>query len=366
MVNMPIPKNDLTRITLAVFFVIALTGASLWVLRPFLPALIWSTMIVVATWGIMRAVQMRLWGKRALAVAVMTLGLILIFVVPLWLAIGTIVGNIDTIAAWVKTLRGFELPVAPVWLAHIPMLGDTLTSFWNDLATQGTPELLQRLLPYAQKLMQWFVGELGGIGMLTLQFVLVVVISAILYTNGEKAARSIQRFGQRLAGEEGGRVVSLAGEAIRAVALGIVVTALVQSVIGGIGLAIAGVPFAAVLTAIMFLLAIVQIGAAPVMVIATIWLFWHDSYGWGVALVVWTVLVGSLDNILRPLLIRRGADLPLLLIFAGVIGGLIAFGLVGLFIGPVVLAVTYTLLQAWIDGPKAPSPKRRLARVSSK
>jgi predicted PurR-regulated permease PerM len=140
----------------------------------------------------------------------------------------------------------------------------------------------------------------------------------------------------------------LAGQAIRAVALGVVVTALVQSVIGGIGLAIAGIPFAAVLTALMFLLAVAQIGAGPVLACATVWMYWTGENGWGTALLVLTIVVGSLDNILRPILIRQGADLPLLLIFAGVIGGLITFGLVGLFVGPVVLAVTYTLLDSWI------------------
>jgi predicted PurR-regulated permease PerM len=133
------------------------------------------------------------------------------------------------------------------------------------------------------------------------------------------------------------------------VALGVVVTALVQSVVGGIGLAVARVPFAAVLTAVMFLLAVAQIGAAPVMVVAVVWLYWTGAAGWGTFLLVITVIVGTLDNFLRPILIKKGADLPLLLIFTGVIGGLIGFGLIGIFVGPMVLAVTFTLLRAWIE-----------------
>ena len=141
----------------------------------------------------------------------------------------------------------------------------------------------------------------------------------------------------------------LAGQAIRGVALGVVVTALVQSVLGGIGLAIAGVPFAGVLTAVMLMLALAQIGPLPVLAAALVWLWWSGQTGWFAALLVWTIVVGSLDNILRPVLIKRGADLPLLLIFAGVIGGLFAFGLLGLFVGPVLLAVAYTLLDAWVQ-----------------
>jgi predicted PurR-regulated permease PerM len=141
------------------------------------------------------------------------------------------------------------------------------------------------------------------------------------------------------------------------VALGVGVTALVQAVLGGIGLAVAGVPFAGLLTAAMFVLCIAQVGALPVLVPATIWVFWQGETGWGIFLVVWSTVVGTLDNFLRPVLIRLGADLPLLLIFAGVIGGLVAFGLVGIFVGPVLLAVSYTLLDSWIaDGEVTPPP----------
>jgi predicted PurR-regulated permease PerM len=137
------------------------------------------------------------------------------------------------------------------------------------------------------------------------------------------------------------------------VALGVVVTALVQSLLGGIGLAVAGVPFAAALTAVMFMLALAQIGAVPILLFGLAWLWSKESTAWFFALLVWTVIVGSLDNVLRPILIRRGADLPLILIFAGVIGGLFAFGLLGLFVGPVILAVAYTLLDAWVaEAPK--------------
>jgi predicted PurR-regulated permease PerM len=142
------------------------------------------------------------------------------------------------------------------------------------------------------------------------------------------------------------------------VALGVVVTAFVQAILSGIGLAITGVPFAAILTAIIFMLAVAQVGAGLVMVAAIIWLFWAGSIGWGLVLIVWTIVTGPvLHNTLRPILIKKGADLPLLLVLAGVLGGLIAFGLVGIFIGPMVLAVSYRLLQAWVTEELAePAP----------
>jgi predicted PurR-regulated permease PerM len=141
----------------------------------------------------------------------------------------------------------------------------------------------------------------------------------------------------------------LATQAIRSVALGVVLTALIQAILGGLGLGVVGVPFAAILTSVMFLLSIAQLGPLPVLLPAVIWLFWRGDSGWGTVLLGWTVVVTPLDNLLRPILIRRGVDLPLVLIFAGVIGGLFAFGLVGIFVGPVVLAVGQTLLAAWVS-----------------
>jgi predicted PurR-regulated permease PerM len=156
----------------------------------------------------------------------------------------------------------------------------------------------------------------------------------------------------------------LAGQAIRAVALGIVVTAILQTTAAGIGLGMAGVPYAGVLTALVFILCIAQVGPILVMVPAVVWMYSSGDALRGSALLVWSVFVIMMDNVLRPLLIKRGADLPLLLIFAGVIGGLIGFGIIGLFAGPVVLAVTYRLLESWVadidhvqTGPPEAAPR---------
>jgi len=342
------PKLDLARTTRAVLVIGGLIAASLWILKPFLPALIWATMIVVATWPLLLRLQKRLWGRRWPAVTVLTLALLLVFVLPFSLAIAAIVANAEEIASWAKSLETLKLPPPPDWVRSVPIVGEKLSSAWRDLAASGPEDLARQLTPYARDMMQWFASEVGSFGLMAVQFLLTVAIAAVLYASGEAGAEKALRFGRRLAGERGERVIGLAGRAIRAVALGVVLTALAQSVLGGIGLAIAGVPFAGILTSLMFLLALAQIGAAPVLVCAAAWLYWKGAVGWAIGLIVWSVVVGSLDNVLRPILIRQSADLSLLLIFAGVIGGLIAFGLVGIFVGPVVLAVAYTLLEAWL------------------
>ena len=296
----------------------------------------------------MLRVQHRLWNRRGLAVAIMTLALLLVFVVPFWLAITTIIDNFDRIVEWGTSVKSFKLPPAPQWLVGVPLFGERAAQFWESVAVSGIEPLVAKAEPYAGGAASWFVAALGGLGIVFVQFVLTVVIAAIMYVGGERAATAAQRFGHRLAGERGKQSVLLAGQAIRSVALGVVVTAVAQSVLGGIGIAVAGVPLAAVLTAVMFMLCIAQFGPLPVLVPVVIWMYWSGQSGWGTFLLVWTIVVGSLDNILRPILIRKGAHLPLVLLLAGVIGGLIAFGLVGIFLGPVVLAVGYTLLQSWM------------------
>jgi predicted PurR-regulated permease PerM len=219
---------------------------------------------------------------------------------------------------------------------------------WRELAAAGPEGLPALITPHAENLAVWFVAQAGGGARMSVHFALMLLFAGVLFARGEVLATAVRNFSRRLAGERGDRVVVLAAQGIRAVAIGVVVTALVQAVVGGIGLAIAGVPVAGLLTAVMFLTSLAQIGAAPVLALAAIWLFVNDNVGWGIAMVAWTVLVASLDNIVRPLLIRKGVELPLVLLFAGVVGGLIAFGPIGLFAGPVVLAVSYTLLSAWM------------------
>ena len=351
----PAPRRDLTRTVLAVLLLGMLIGGSFWILRPFLLSIIWAMMIVVATWPMMLMLQARL-RRRGLAVAIMSGTMVLVFVVPLLLAIQTLVDNTDTITKWMHSLATSPIPPPPEWVSRIPLVGGRIADYWSTTAAGGKAELVARLAPYAAAVAQKLAAALGGVGMLTVQFLLTVIISVIMYTQGETARNGMIRFSRRLAGERGESVVILAGQAIRAVALGVVVTALAQTLFAGIGLAVAGIPFAGLLTGVILLLCIAQVGPILVLAPAVIWLFWSGETAWGVALLVWTVLVGSMDNVLRPILIRRGADLPMLLIFAGVIGGLLAFGIIGLFVGPVVLAVTYTLLKEWVGERDPESP----------
>jgi predicted PurR-regulated permease PerM len=351
-------RKDLARTTFQLLALGTLIAASIWIIKPFLVPLTWAITIAVATWPLLLRLQALLGGRRSLAVASMTVALLLVLVVPLYFGIATVVSNSQQIVDWSESVAKLAFPEPPAWLETLPLVGPKLVEQWHEVAAAQPEGIWARLAPLADDLGLWFVGQVGSIGMLLVHFLLTVIFTAILYSNGEGAASTADRFARRLAGSQGATAVQLAAQAVRAVALGVVGTAFFQSFLSGIGLAIAGVPFAPILTVVMFILSVAQIGVWPVLVLAVIWVYKTSSLAWGTGFLIWAVFCSVFDNFLRPLLIRRGANLPLLLIFAGVIGGLVAFGVVGLFIGPTVLAVAYKLLANWTslsaaadDGP---------------
>jgi predicted PurR-regulated permease PerM len=341
-------SSELTRTTLAVLFIGILIAACFWIMRPFLSSLLWATMIVIATWPFFLKLQNRLWGKRWLAVLVITALLLLVLIVPICFAVLTILDQADQIVGWFKSLSAVKIPPPPGWLQKIPMFGASAVEHWQQFAATSPEDISKHLAPYATKLVAWFVSQAGNFSLLVLHFLLSIAIAAVLYANGETAAGGVRKFARRLAGQAGDEAAVLSAKAIRGVALGIVVTALVQSSLGGLGLFFAGVPAAVLLTAVMLMLCIAQVGPVLVLLPAAVWLFYSGHNVTGILFSIWAIFVGSIDNFLRPVLIRKGVDLPMLLIITGVIGGLIGFGIIGLFIGPVILAVTFTLLRAWV------------------
>jgi predicted PurR-regulated permease PerM len=281
--------------------------------------------------------------------------MLMLIVAPLATAVIGVAERTDKIVAWSRSAADFLMAGPPDWVGGVPLIGRRVSERWAAAAAASSEELTTQAAPYLKEVARWVLGQIGTVGALLVQLLLTVIIAVIMYFNGETAAAGVRAVARRLGGQPGERAAILSGRAIRAVAMGIVVTALVQSVIGGVGLLLVGVPYPLLLSSVMFLLGIAQIGALPVLLGAVIWAYYSTGIFWGTVMLLWAVVTGSLDNVLRPILIKRGADLPLLLVFAGVIGGLFAFGLIGLFVGPVVLAVTYTLLVEWVGQGQGPA-----------
>jgi predicted PurR-regulated permease PerM len=265
------------------------------------------------------------------------------------IAASVLISRADTIVGWVRNMAQTS-PPPPAWLTDLPWVGPHLASTWREWLGDGPDGLAIRIAAHANEIAAWTVGQVGSVGMWIFQLFATLALAGVLYARGERVSSGVRIFARRLAGERGDGAVMLAAKATRAVAFGVLVTGLVQALVGGAGLLAAGVPAWKILTAAMFLTSIAQVGAAPIVGFAALWVFAQGNTGWGIALGAWALLVGSLDNIIRPILIGREAHLPVLMVFAGVIGGLLAFGPVGLFAGPVILAVTDSLLRAWVRG----------------
>ena len=348
------PKYDLARIMFGCLFILLMIITCLWVTRPFMLSFIWAGLVVIATWPLLMMLQRWLHGSRRLAATVLTLLLIVLFFLPLVLMANTIIDSSSMVMTKIASLKGQALPDLSV-LKSIPVIGTKLYAQWQSVVVDHGHALLTTLQPHLSQWVASAIVQLSHLGQLLIHGILMLLFSALLYVKGESVSQGIRHFATRLASERGDAAVILAAQSIRAVAMGVVVTAVVQSVLGGIGLAVCGVSGAVLLTVLMFILCLAQIGPVLVMLPATAWLFWHGDTTWGSVLLVWSIVVGGLDNFLRPALIRMGADLPMLLILTGVIGGLLAFGMIGLFIGPAVLAVAYRLMSAWVSEVPVPA-----------
>lgn len=358
--SVPDRRQDPFAALLAVAGIAVLLVAAFWVVRPFLVAATWAAAIVVVTWPALLGLQARLRGSRTAAISVAIVLLLLLVAVPLTLAVATIVVNAGDLASRVTAFVTLDVTTPPAWLAHLPLVGDRLGNAWRELAATGGGAAWNRLAPYGATLIGWLAGRIGNFGYQTLQFALTLVLAAFIYARGEALAAGVVQLARRLWGEKGAELVDLTARSVRGVALGVVMAAAIQSVLAGIGLAVAGVPFAGVLTALLFLLCLAQVGMLVFLIPAVVWVFWSGATGAGALLLVWSVATALLDQFLRPLLVSRHARLPALLIFVGVVGGLVAFGLLGIFVGPVVLAVAYTLLSAWLrDDPPVPGTAAR-------
>ena len=354
----PAASSDVTRIMLFVLAIGVLLAGSFWTLLPFLGMSIWAVTIVLATWPVLLRLQQLVRGRRCIAVTIMTLLVFLAFIVPFALALITVINATMRSPALIHDFLARGIGPPPQWIANFPLLGHQVADKWTAVAAGGADALAETVRPYTRAATTWAIAAVGGFGGVIVNVLLALILIAILYSQGEVAARGVLALAARLGGETGEGTVRLAGQAVRSVALGVVVTALLQSVLAGLGLWVSGVPHPGLLTAIAFMLGIAQLGPLLVLAPAVIWLYWIGNPGWAIALAVWSLPIIPLDNVLRPILIRRGVQLPMLLIIAGVIGGLISFGMVGLFVGPVILAATYTLAKNWVAMDRPDSAAR--------
>jgi len=326
--------------------------ACLLVLWPFATALLWGSVLSFSIWPLYCRLLGILRGRRTLAAAILSAAMILTIVLPFAIVSLRLADSVSELKTATERWVESGPPAPPAWLIKVPLIGQTASQRWTELASDRA-KLVQvirgSIEPVAAALLS--AGLKLGAGML--QLVLSVLITFFLLRNGISIAATLMQGVGRIAGERGTRLLELAGNTVRGVVYGVLGTALVQAVCAGLGLLIAGVPGAALLALLVFFLSVVPMGPPLVMFPAAFWLFHQGSTGWGIFMLIWGVFVSTIDNFVKPWLISQGSDMPLILILFGVLGGAVAFGFIGVFIGPTLLAVGYRLVKDWFTSTPA-------------
>ena len=335
-----------------------LTGIAVgcwFVLTPFLSAILWAGILVFSTWPVFEWIRLHLRFRRSWAAGAMVLLTSVLIVLPLALAAPAGAEDANQLRAKIEDMLGSGLPASPAWLAQVPLAGPALSTFWNTWSTDlsGAVGLFR---PYFGVIAEGGVSVLLGIASGVLQFLLALVIAYFFWLSGDRLAIQLHRIAHRIAGDQAERLISVTGATVRGTVYGILGTAVVQGLLTAFGLWVAGVPRPVLLGAIAGFLSVLPIGAPLIWIPASLWLLTTGQTGWGVFLAIYgTLAISGADNLIRPYFIARGAQLPFLLTILGVLGGALAFGLLGVFLGPVLLGVGFTLVAEFAGAGTAPA-----------
>jgi predicted PurR-regulated permease PerM len=346
-------NHQLTRIALVVLLIV---GCFL-VLRPFMAAILFAAVICVFTWPLYRRVWLRLGNRDTLAAITMTLLLLIALILPMAYLAANLADSAATLFDELRPVLQNLQPHAPEWMRNLPLVGGQVSESWERVAVSHE-ELMKLLQQYYEpmrklglKAVQLVVGGF-------LQLLLVVFVAFFFYRDGVGLAQSLIAIVRKLGGELGEEMLNLSCNTVKGVMLGIFGTALAQAAVALVGFLIAGTPVPLLLAAMTFFLSVIPLGPPLVWGGAALWLYGHGDQGWAIFLALYGLLaISSVDNVVKPILISHSSNLPLLLIVLGVLGGAIAFGFVGIFLGPTLLAVGLTLIAHWIALQNKKAPK---------
>jgi len=348
--NIRNPLNDGKLIERAVLLLLVggLGYACLQIVAPFVPPFIWAMILSLSTWPYYLTLSRWLGGRRNLAAILLTLLQLLVFVVPAVLALSAITEHAPNMETLFERLVEWLRGEPPEWLANLPWVGESLDADWREgkwLALLD-PAKIRPLLTTVGK---WLLHGSAGLALNAINIVLAVVMAGLLYFYGEQATAMVEKLAQRIGGSSALKATRTAADTVRGVSLGVIGTALIQAILSGIGFAIAGISAATILGLVCFLAAVMQIGTAIIWIPVAAWLSHIDQNGWAAFTVVWGIAINLMDNFIKPYFIGLSSPLPFLLIMVGVVGGMLAWGFVGIFLGTTLLAVAYTTFFSWLE-----------------
>lgn len=333
------------------------------VLRPFISALLWAVILSFSTWPVFKWWERVLKGNKTLAATFMTVLLTCAFVIPIAVISISFADEVATLLTKIRKIFDEGPPVLPAWVGNVPLIGPEIQRYWQAWSIDHD-QLTNFLKPYIKPIREQLLAGGAVMGQAFFQVLLSITVCFFFYRDGEETAQSVANFLRRIAGERADRLIKVAADTTKGVVYGVLGTAAVQSTLAGTGFLIAGLPGALLLGFFTFFFALVPMGPPLIWVPATIWVFYYKGVVSGVFLALWgTFLISGIDNVVKPLLISRGVNLPFILILLGVLGGVIAFGFIGIFLGPALLALGYSLISEWTSSKDAPETGNHPGKV---
>ncbi len=325
------------------------------IIRPFLVPSLWGLIIAIAFHPGYRRLTKALGGRSGLAATLLALGATAVLLVPAVLLGGSLVEGAASLVEQYETNGHLGVPPPPQWVAGLPLVGSGLETFWLQ-AADNLEAAVRGIFPHIKLILNWLGEMVAGAGLGFVQFLFAIVISGVLLAHDRGARHAARALAHRLAGDRGLEFLALAAATVRSVTRGILGVAAIQATLAGLGWLAFGIPAAGLWALLALLLSVVQIGIFPLVIPILIYYFFHASTLAFVLFVIWNLIVAVVDNVLKPILLGRGLDVPMAVIFVGAIGGFLGSGIIGLFVGSVVLVIGYKLLLAWLSEQPGPEP----------
>lgn len=332
--------------TIRIGLVVIIAAWCFQIIRPFIIPVVWGVIIAVAVYPAYRRFESVLGERRGLSATLITILMLIVLIVPTVMLGGTVVDGAQGLAAEMQA-GTLKVPPPAEDVRTWPFVGERLAAFWRK-ASENLESTLHSIAPQLQAFGKWLLSSAAGAGLGILQFVVAIIIAGVLLAHAGGGGRAARAIGKRLSGEQGAEFIEVAEATVRSVARGILGVALIQSLLAGIGFMAVGIPGAGLWALLALLLSVIQIGIVPVVLPIVIYVFYTADTVTAVIFLIWSIFVGALDNILKPILLGRGVKVPMVIIFVGAIGGFITSGIIGLFVGAVILALGYKLFLAWL------------------
>jgi predicted PurR-regulated permease PerM len=337
-------------IALTLLLILAL--GCFFVLQPFVPALLWAAILVISTWPIYLRLERAAGGRRTLCATIMTTGVALVLLLPMLVLGFHLSDSVGDATGMIRENLANGIPPLPDWIYRLPLVGSRVQEFWQN-TTRDYASLSDAVQPYLGAARVWLIALGGELLQGIFQVVVSLFVAFFFYRDGQTVVGLLSQISGRLVGHRSGRLLEAVVSTINGVVQGVLGTAVIQAILMAVGFGLAGIPGVLFLGFLSFVFSLIPAGLTLLWLPAAIWLAHQGATVWAIFLVVWGLFVGTLDNWLRPILILKGSDLPLALILLGILGGALVFGFLGIFLGPVLLAVGYSLIREWDSAPSA-------------